>query len=80
MRMDEEAKQEMRNLWAALEESVNLQSHYATLLNMHDGGQRIGFENAQAWIDRLIDIGKIPARRQMRSPSINEIQHRGDNS
>lgn len=34
----------------ALEESVKLQSHYAELLNMHDGGERRGFRSAKAWI------------------------------
>lgn len=37
----------------ALEESVKLQSHYAELLNMHDGGARLTFADAQAWMDRL---------------------------
>ena len=44
----------------ALEESVGLQSHYAKLLNMYDGGERIGFENAEAWIARLRECGKLP--------------------
>jgi flavodoxin len=56
----EEAKDEIRDLWAALEESVKLQSHYAFLLNCHDGGQRKPFDDAQAWVDRLIDIGRLP--------------------
>jgi len=56
----DEAKAEIRDLWAALDESVKLQSHYAMLLNMHDGGERIGFEDGQAWVDRLIRIGKLP--------------------
>jgi len=43
----------------ALEESVKLQSHYAELLNMHDGGERIGFASADAWIDRLRECGKL---------------------
>jgi hypothetical protein len=38
----------------ALEESVQLQSHYAQILNMHDGGQRLAFANAAAWIQRLL--------------------------
>ena len=38
---------------AALEESVKLQSHYAHLLNMYDGGQRRGFASADAWIARI---------------------------
>lgn len=37
----------------ALRESVALQSHYAQLLNMHDGGQRMIFESAESWIERL---------------------------
>lgn len=37
----------------ALEESVKLQSHYAELLNMYDGGQRMPFASAQEWLDRL---------------------------
>lgn len=44
----------------ALEESVKLQSHYAELLNMHDGGGRIGFDDAAAWIARLRDTGTLP--------------------
>jgi len=40
----------------ALESSVSLQSHYATLLNMHDGGKRMGFENADAWLQRIREI------------------------
>ena len=37
----------------ALKESVKLQSHYAQLLNMHDGGERLQFNNADEWVDRL---------------------------
>jgi len=40
-------------IWHALEESVKLQSHYAELINMHDGGQRMQFKDAKAWLDRL---------------------------
>jgi hypothetical protein len=40
-------------LRAALEESVKLQSHYATLLNAWDGGQRLTFVNADEWLARL---------------------------
>ncbi len=36
-----------------LDESVKLQSHYAELLNMHDGGQRICFKSANDWLERL---------------------------
>ena len=37
----------------ALKESVKLQSHYAKLLNMYDGGERMQFNNADEWMDRL---------------------------
>lgn len=37
----------------ALKESVKLQSHYAKLLNMYDGGERMPFENAEVWIARI---------------------------
>ena len=44
----------------ALEQSVELQSHYAELLNMHDGGQRLTFANAEAWLDRLAALQDAP--------------------
>jgi hypothetical protein len=34
-------------LRTSLEESVKLQSHYAMLLNMHDGGKRLQFASAE---------------------------------
>ncbi len=37
----------------ALAESLKMQSHYAALLNMHDGGKRIGFDTVEAWLARL---------------------------
>ena len=40
-------------IFAALEESVKLQSHYAALLNQYDGGKRMTFRNADEWILRL---------------------------
>lgn len=45
----------------ALEESVKLQSHYATLLNMHDSGQRMTF-TADTWLERL--TGKPTAEQR----------------
>lgn len=45
----------MHEMRVALEESVKLQSHYAMLINMHDGGERIQFANADAWLARLRD-------------------------
>jgi hypothetical protein len=54
--------EEIEYLRVALDESVKLQSHYAELLNMHDGGQRIGFEDGKAWIARLCETGTLAAR------------------
>jgi hypothetical protein len=48
-----------RKLLTALAESVKLQSHYAMLLNAYDGGQRIRFNDAAAWIARLRETGTI---------------------
>ena len=47
-------------LEAALQQSVELQSHYAELLNMHDGGQRLTFANAETWLDRLAVLKDTP--------------------
>jgi hypothetical protein len=62
----EEAKEAINDLWAALEESVKLQSHYATLLNQHDDAARMHFADAQAWVDRLIDTGRLPISNRLR--------------
>lgn len=48
-----QARDEIEQLRSALEESVTLQSHYASLLNMHDGGTRLMFSDANAWLVRL---------------------------
>lgn len=50
------ARNEILTLRKALDESVSLQSHYAGLLNMHDGGKRLQFATAQDWLGRLRDI------------------------
>ena len=47
-------------LMMVLRESVLLQSHYAQLLNDYDGGQRMSFDTAEAWIKRLDDVSKVP--------------------
>lgn len=41
----------------ALQESVKLQSHYANVLNMHDGGERRQFGDVEEWINRLRECG-----------------------
>ena len=55
-----EARARVAKLEAALEQSVELQSHYAELLNMHDGGQRLTFANIEAWLDRLAALKDTP--------------------
>jgi hypothetical protein len=46
------------HLRTALEKSVKLQSHYAGLLNMYDGGERLQFASADAWCARLVELAK----------------------
>ncbi len=55
-RPDTETTNRELELRRALEESVQLQSHYAKLLNLWDGGKRRTFENGDAWIDRLREL------------------------
>jgi hypothetical protein len=50
---------EAEKLRVALEKSVKLQSHYAVLLNIYDGGERIQFADADAWIKRLHETGDL---------------------
>lgn len=50
------AEAERDELRRALEESVKLQSHYACLLNAHDGGQRLQFANGADWMRRLKEL------------------------
>lgn len=40
----------------ALIESLNLQNHYAKLLNAYDGGERITFSSVDSWLKRLDEI------------------------
>ena len=47
----------------ALEQSIKLQSHYAGLLNMHDGGNRLRFDDAVAWLARLDELKALKARK-----------------
>lgn len=48
----------------ALKESVQLQSHYAELLNMHDGGQRRSFNSPEEWMQRLDEVKGKQARAE----------------
>ena len=64
--MNEKAERESGSeaMEIALAESVKLQSHYATLLNMHDGGQRLIFKDADAWISRLREVGIVTVKQR----------------
>lgn len=82
---------EIEKLKIALEESVKLQSHYAKLLNMYDAGERIGFRDADAWLQRLDEIGTFKEKPNphwttpeegekvggmvMKNPKTGEIEH-----
>ena len=55
----EECFTQSHELMLALIESVKLQSHYANLLNMHDGGTRMQFSCVAEWIERLKKVGTI---------------------
>jgi hypothetical protein len=46
-------------LYTALKESVELQTHYAMQLNCYDGGNRNETFTAGSWILRLRETGKI---------------------
>lgn len=50
---------ERNQLRIALEKSVRLQSHYSKLLNIHDGGNRLQFQDAKSWLERLTAIGDL---------------------
>ena len=46
----------------ALEKSVELQSHYAELLNGYDGGKRLMFSSVEAWMNRLAALAKLEGK------------------
>jgi hypothetical protein len=46
-------------LLEALQESLDLQRHYAALLNAHDGGRRHEFNSVREWVDRLRELKDV---------------------
>ena len=52
----------LRDLYRALEESLKLQSHYAELLNMYDGGKRMQFKTPEEWVARLRKTGHLASQ------------------
>jgi hypothetical protein len=61
---------ETERLRVALEESVKLQSHYASLLNQYDGGQRMTFASADEWLARVAEVlsGTVGGRTRTAAP------------
>jgi hypothetical protein len=53
-------RRDIDRLRTGLSESLQLQRHYATLLNTWDGGQRITFDSVDKWLERLDTIRKEP--------------------
>lgn len=53
----------------ALRNSVKLQSHYADLLNMYAGGNRLEFPSAEHWMDRLDVIGDLKTLLDSETPT-----------
>lgn len=50
----------VKELERALKASLSLQVHYAKLLNMHDGGERMIFKDVNAWKERLNEtLGEV---------------------
>lgn len=56
------------DLRTALAKSLKLQSHYATLLNSLDGGERMTFASVEAWLARLYELEQQKARLQQQPP------------
>lgn len=56
-------------VWEGLVQSLKLQSHYAELLNMHDGGERIGFKTPKEWLERLREIEKLTCKHPCDDPA-----------
>lgn len=44
------------DIYNALKEALRLMSHYAKLLNMHDGGKRKVPITADKWIERINEL------------------------
>lgn len=60
-----ELVEQNERLMAALCEAVKLQSHYAGLLNIYDGGKRIIFQNAGEFLLRLASLKSIASNIEL---------------
>lgn len=52
-------KTNKEELVIALQKSLELQSHYAKLLNQYDGGDRKTFDSPESWIERLREVKEL---------------------
>lgn len=52
----EKLRNQLEIVTLGLRESVKLQSHYAGLLNIYDGGQRTVFQSSGQWLLRLAEL------------------------
>lgn len=57
-----ELEAEKKRIRKSLEECLKLQNHYASLLNLYDGGSRLTFRSAQEWINRLQELGILAGK------------------
>lgn len=64
-------KEIVNKLKIALKESLNLQSHYALLLNQYDGGARMTFDSP-TWLERLRRLGRF-SQYELRKISKGEM-------
>lgn len=74
----------MDELRVALKESLLLQTHYASLLNQYDGGNRMSFYTVDQWLDRLREVGKLSPNKPVEPPLENQsickacgVEHEG---
>jgi hypothetical protein len=75
--MVEEQTRIVEVLIEALERSIQLQSHYARLLNQYDQGRRLQFESAIEWIARLYTVdgqGMIKPRPEQTRAFLEALQ------
>ena len=59
LRHKQDEIEKLEPLKIALKESLWLQTHYAESLNYIDQGRRKTFKNANAWIARLKEVGRL---------------------
>lgn len=51
-----------------------LQSHYAILLNRHDGGKRMAFDSSEEWIERLHKTSSFMRQLDLRTSAKSAVK------